>query len=242
MTNKNNKFSFNLRKGRVIANKYEVVQLLGSGWEGEVYKVVELFTGIERAAKLFYPNRNPKDNTAKYYAKKLHKLKDCPILIHYHTQEKITFKGTPTTILISEYIEGPLLSDYVDSLYGKRLASHEALRFLYTLVKGVETIHNANEYHGDLHADNIIVCKHGISIDLKFVDLFSISQSKRDNRKQDILFIIHVFYEILGGAKHYSKQPDVVKNICCGLKVGLIEKKFKTISHLRSHLEAINWV
>ena len=235
-------FSFSLNKGRVISNKYEVIQLLGCGWEGEVYKVRELFTGIERAAKLFYPHRNPNDKTARYHAEKLHKLKDCSILIHYHTQEKIIFKKIPTTVLISEYIEGPLLSDYVNSLYGKRLMPHEALRFLYALAKGVESIHQANEYHGDLHTDNIIICKHGINIDLKFVDLFNINQSKRDNKKEDLLSIIHVFHEVLGGARHYVKHPDIIKKICCGLKASLIFKKFKTVSQLCSHIETINWI
>ncbi len=43
--------SFDLTPGRKIAGKYEVLSLLGAGWEGEVYKIREIHTGIERAAK-----------------------------------------------------------------------------------------------------------------------------------------------------------------------------------------------
>ena len=42
-------------RDRLIARKYEVVSHLGAGWEGEVYKIRERNTKIERAAKLFFP-------------------------------------------------------------------------------------------------------------------------------------------------------------------------------------------
>ena len=38
---------FNLKPGRVLARKYEVISILGSGWEGQVYLVCELATRIE---------------------------------------------------------------------------------------------------------------------------------------------------------------------------------------------------
>ena len=52
---------FDFEPGRKLAGKYVVESLLGSGYEGEVYKVVELRTGISRAAKIFYPQRNVRD-------------------------------------------------------------------------------------------------------------------------------------------------------------------------------------
>ena len=54
---------FDLKPGRRIAGKYEVVSRLGSGYEGEVYQIVETTTGIECAAKLFFPERNRKNKT-----------------------------------------------------------------------------------------------------------------------------------------------------------------------------------
>ena len=59
--------SFGLRPGRVIGGKYTVEVKLGSGWEGEVYKVTESRTGVCRAAKLFYPQRNIRDKAVTYY-------------------------------------------------------------------------------------------------------------------------------------------------------------------------------
>ncbi len=233
--------SFDLLSGRVIAKKYEIVSKLGGGWEGEVYKIVEAGSGIERAAKFFYPHRNVNNKTAKFNAKKLHKLRQCPILIQYHTKENFVFKRIPVTVLISEYVEGQLLSEFIKSFPGKRLTPYQALHLLYALTTGIECIHSMNEYHGDLHSDNIIVNKFGLEFELKLVDLFSAKEPKRESRKFDILTLIQVFHEALGGAKHYAKQPDAIKYICCGLKSSLILKKFKTVGQLRRHIENMDW-
>ena len=107
--------------GRKIAGKYEVLSLLGAGWEGEVYKIREIRTGIERAAKLFFPQRNLGNKTAKIYAQKLHKLRQVPILIQYHTEEILLVRKIPITVLISDYVEGDLLSEFLKKFPGQRL-------------------------------------------------------------------------------------------------------------------------
>lgn len=233
--------AFDLAPGSVLAKKYEIISRIGAGWEGEVYRIFELRTGIDRAAKLFYPHRNIGNRTAKRYAKKLHKLRHCSLLIQYHTEELITYKRIPITVLVSEYVEGELLSDFLKSLPGKRLQPFEALHLLYALTKGMEQIHGHNEYHGDLHSDNIIVRRFGLAFDLKLIDLFHWEGSKAENRQEDICFLIRLFYDTLGGAKYYKRQPEALKYICSGLKYSIILRKFRTISHLRKHLETMEW-
>lgn len=234
--------SFNLSPGRRIAGKFEVISKLGDGWEGEVYKVREIKTKIERAAKLFFPHRNLQEKSTKAYAQKLHKLRECSVLIHYHTQETITFKKSPLVVLISEYIEGILLSEFVKFFPGNRLTPYTALHLLYALSKGLEEVHLMKEYHGDLHLDNIIVQSFGLEFNLKLLDLFHWQAPKRENMQDDVVGLIRVFYESMGGAKFYPKHPEVIKYICCGLKRNLILKKFKTISQLKRHLEELEWV
>lgn len=233
--------SFDLRPGRVLARKYEVVSQLGAGWEGEVFLIRELATGIERTAKLFFPQRNPRDKAVKFYAKKLHKLRNCPIVIQYGAQEQITVKGLPVTILISEYVEGELLSHFIARQPGKRLQPFTALHVLHALTCGMECVHGIGEYHGDLHTDNIILQRYGLEFDMKLVDLFQSSLSKRDAIQHDTVDMIHIFYEILGGAKHYAQQPAGVKAICNGLKRSLILKKFRSASQLRRYIETMQW-
>ena len=92
---------FRILPGRIIGGKYVVDAKLGGGWEGEVYRVQETRTGVTRAAKLFYPKRNIRDRAVRFYAKKLDRLRKCPIVIQYHHSETIRYRGVPISCLIS---------------------------------------------------------------------------------------------------------------------------------------------
>ena len=239
---KNNKISqFNLKSGRILARKYEVVDLLGTGWEGEVYLIKEIATGIERTAKIFFPQRNLKDKAVLFYAKKLHTLHHCPITIQYSSQETMTFRGSTVTMLISEYVEGELLSQFIARQPGKRLAPFSALHLLHSLAVGMECIHSMGEYHGDLHTENVIVQRFGLKYELKLIDMFNFGKPNKENIRHDTVYLIHIFYEILGGQKYYYKHPPEIKAICCGLKKSLILKKFRSASELRQYIETMQW-
>jgi serine/threonine protein kinase len=233
--------SFNFFPGRLLLHKYEVVARLGAGWEGEVFKVRERATGIERAAKFFFPQRNVKDKASSFYAKKLHKLRHCPILIQYHTQESIRYRGVTVTFLVSDFVEGELLSDFLKRQAGRRLSAFEGIHLLHSLASGMECVHQIGDYHGDLHSDNIIVNRYGIGFDVKLLDVFHWGAPKAANIHHDVCELVRIFYDALGGAKHYSRQPQVVKNICCGLKRTLILRKYRTAGQLREYLETMEW-
>lgn len=234
--------AFDLKPGRNITAKYEVIDKLGAGWEGEVYHIRERSTGIERAAKLFYPHRNIRNRTALTYARKLHRLRHCPIIIQYHNEESMLYRSVPITVLVSEFVEGELLSQFLNKQRGKRLSPFQAMHLLHALAVGMEMIHNVGEYHGDLHSENVIVSRFGLGFELKLLDMFHhAAYPKRENIQDDICNMIRLFYDALGGQPHYARQPDAVKRICCGLKRSLILKKFRSSAHLREYLETMSW-
>ena len=233
--------AFDFRPGQILAEKYEVIRRLGSGWEGEVYLARERSTGIERSLKLFFPQRNPMNRTVRYYAKKLHKLRHCPILIQYHAQEVIRHEGIRTTLLISDYVEGEPLCDFVRRQPGRRLDWFQGLHLLYALAIGIETIHNSGEYHGDLHDENVLVQRLGLGFDVKLLDVFNWKLPTGTVIREDVADLVRLFYDILGGKRHYARHPAEIKEICCGLKRSLIWRKFRTAGQLRQHLETIAW-
>lgn len=232
---------FNLQKGRVIGSRYTVIEKLGSGWEGEVYKVVENLTKRPRAVKLFYPKRNLKFKVSTRYAQKLDKLNDCPIVMDYYSHEIISLRGQKVACITSELIEGEILSQFVKKQKNKRLGIFPSLHLLYSLSVGLESIHMGGEYHGDLHVDNVIIKKFGLEFDIKIIDFHHWGDSVKDNRDEDIIKMIRIFYDILGGQARYHKHPSSIKYIICGLKRNLILQRFKTISNLRTYLETMEW-
>ncbi|MDH5437025.1 MAG: protein kinase [Gammaproteobacteria bacterium] len=232
---------FDFQPGKLLVKKYEVIARLGSGWEGEVYHIREVRTGIERAAKFFFPHRNLRDRTSITYAKKLHKLRHCPILIQYHTQESIIYHREAVNFLVSDFVEGEILPDYINRQPGKRLHYFQGMHLLHALASGIECVHNLKDYHGDLHGDNIIVRDYGIGYDIKLLDMFHWGSCKPENIYGDVVNLIHLFYNAIGGKKHYSKHPQQVKSICCGLKTSLILDKFRSAGQLREYLETIEW-
>jgi len=233
--------SFDFAVGRVLSGKYEVISRLGSGWEGEVYLVRERDTGIERTAKFFFPHRNERERVSKLYAKKLHMLRHCPIVIQYHTQDVTRVRGHPIKYLISDYVEGEMLSEFLARQPGKRLSPFAGMHLLHALATGLECIHKAGEYHGDLHADNIIVQRHGLGFELKLLDLFHWKAPKTENIRYDVVEMIRVFHDALGGRRRYAGQPPEVKAICRGLRRSLILQKFKTAGQLKLYLETMQW-
>src|SRR3989440_7972423 len=184
---------FDLQPGRSVAGKYEIERPLGSGWEGEVYAIIERTTGIRRAAKFYYPHRDPTGKAAIAYARKLDALRHCPILMQYHHQEVAYVKKKKVLIVISELVEGLKLSEFMLNQRNHVLSTFEALHVLHTLARGIAPIHARGEYHGDIHDDNIIIRRAGIGFDLKLIDFFDLGRPNRWKIEKYELNLIQVF-------------------------------------------------
>ncbi|MEZ6242680.1 MAG: protein kinase [Phycisphaerales bacterium] len=232
---------FNLKPGRVIGGKYVVEDFLGAGTEGEVYRVRERRTDLLRAAKIFYPSRNQRDRAVKFYARKLERLRGCRLVIQYHHSETVRLKRGDATALISEYVEGELLGRFAAGHRGGRLPVFEALVLLREMAAGLAEIHERREYHGDLHAGNIIVSRRGVHFNVKLVDLHDHGRSSGWNIRSDVVDLVRVFYDVLGGKKQYASMPKEIKTICCGLRRDLVMERFPTAVKLRNHLDTFEW-
>jgi RIO-like serine/threonine protein kinase len=236
---KTKRFDFPL--GRSVAGKYLIERPLGSGWEGEVYAIIERNTGIRRAAKFYYPHRDPLGKAAIAYARKLDALRHCPILMQYHHQETAYVRKRKVIVVISELVEGKKLSEFLLDQPDHRLSTFEALHVLYNLTKGIAPIHARGEYHGDIHEHNIMIRRQGISFEVKLLDFFDLGAPTKSKIRKDVLNIVEVFHTIVGGRKHYADQPKVVKDIIRGLKDSLILARFQSAGDIARHLEGLVW-
>ena len=232
---------FDFPPGKSVAGKYTVERPLGSGWEGEVYVVMERLTGIRRAAKFYYPHRDPLGKAAIAYARKLDALRHCPILMQYHHQETTYVQRRKVVVVVSELVEGKKLSEFLASQPDRRLTTFEALHVLYTLARGISPIHARGEYHGDIHEHNIMIRRQGIGFDVKLLDFFDLGRPTRAKIHKDVLNLIQVFYTTVGGRDAYAQQPRVVKDIIRGLKDSLILARFQSAGDIQRHLETVEW-
>lgn len=233
--------SFHLAPGRVIGGEYVVESTLGEGWEGRVYRVSERRTGAARAAKLFFPERNTGDRAVDFYARKLEQLRDCEIIIKYHHAETMRLAGRPVTVLISEFVDGILLDDYVRARRGRRLPQFEALHILHGLASGLEEVHARREYHGDLHPGNVLVQRRGVHLDLKLVDLHDLGRPTKLNIADDVVDLVKLFDEMLGGPRHYATHAPEIRHIIAARRAPTIRRRFPTATALREHLDTFEW-
>lgn len=232
---------FDFEPGRTVAGKYVIEHALGSGYEGEVYAIVEKTTGVRRAAKFYYPRRDPLGKSAIAYARKLDALRHCPILLQYHHQEQAVVKRAKVTVVVSELFEGMQLSEFLLTQLDGRLRPFEAMHVLYALARGITPIHLRGEYHGDIHEDNVMIRRQGIGFEVRLVDFFDLGKPTRQKIHKDVLNLVMVFHTIVGGREHYSNQPKVVKDVIRGLKDSLILARFQTAGDIQRHLENLVW-
>lgn len=233
--------AFNLLPGQMLGNHYRIIEFLGSGWEGEVYKVEEKQTGIVRAAKLFYRRNGLKGKPLLKYARKLYKLRSCPIVTQYHHRDTATLAGVTHDFLVSDFADGEMLSDFLSRQRRKRLPSFEALHLLYALALGVEQIHFMGEYHGDIHSDNIMVTRRGLGFDVRLLDFFDLGRATKERIQHDVFDMIAILYEVIGGPDGYRRCGNDIRQIIKGRKHGLIRQRFKMAGHLRLALDNLDW-
>jgi tRNA A-37 threonylcarbamoyl transferase component Bud32 len=232
---------FDFPAGKSVAGKYHIERPLGSGWEGEVYVIIERNTGIRRAAKFYYPHRDPTGKAAITYARKLDALRHCPILMQYHHQEIAYVRKKKVVVVISELVEGQKLSEFLKTQSGGALSAFEALHVLYVLARGIAPIHARGEYHGDIHDDNIMIRRQGITFEVKLLDFFDLGRPTRAKVRKDVLNLIQVFHTLVGGRATYKDQPKVVKSIIRGHKDSLILARFQSAGDIQRHLETLEW-
>lgn len=232
---------YDLQPGKTLGRNYFIVEFLGAGWEGEVYKVEERRTGVLRAAKIFYEGRRLTSVQMQRYAKKLNRMRRCSIITQYHHRDVARVGRETVEILVSDLADGEMLSTYLDKQKKQRLLPFEALHLLHALAVGMEPIHFLGEYHGDIHSDNILVQRVGLGFEVHLLDFFDLGRTTKMKIQHDVIDLISLLYETIGGQDGYSKAGDEIRQIVNGRKHSLIAKKFKTAGQLRIALENMEW-
>ena len=225
-----------LRPGQSLGRDYVVEDLIGSGYEGEVYKIRETETGIERAAKIYYEKRNPNGKILRRYVRKLQRLSHVDSVLRFHRRDRIRVNGSQLGVMISELAQGKLLSQMLSERSQKKFSSFEALHLLRAIALSVVPIHSAREYHGDLHTENIFVKRRGVEFDIKLLDFFDLGRFTKRRMEEDVIDMVGILFELVGGSAHYRNSSPAVKRIVRGRKHSLI------LSNCRNATDLVNLI
>lgn len=142
--------------GVVIAGKYQIVQALGTGGWGNVYRARHLQHDIDVAVK--FPDRRLLANPDQL--KRFHQeAKACQTLVHPNfvnvSDHGVTNDGVP--YIVMEYVEGWTLHALLAA--GHPFAVDEVLQFSMCLADGLSIAHAAGFVHRDIKPGNIILAK-----------------------------------------------------------------------------------
>lgn len=154
--------------GKVIADKYQILELLGTGGMSRVYKAQQLLTQKRVALKLLHKHLSSNPVMMRRFqaeAQASHHLAHPHIITVYDFG--LTEDNQP--FIVMDYLEGRALSDIVRT-WGQ-LSIDRCLKILDQILDALEHAHDSGVLHRDLKPSNIVLIPVGDNTDyVKLVD------------------------------------------------------------------------
>jgi eukaryotic-like serine/threonine-protein kinase len=138
--------------GRVLDGKYRIVERIGGGGMGTVYRALHLTLGAPRAAKVM---RRELADDASFVERFQREARVVESLRHPNLVSLYDFGQLPDGIwyIVSEFVEGVTLAS------GVRRPSAEVAHLLGQVADGLALAHRKGIVHRDLSPDNIMVTR-----------------------------------------------------------------------------------
>lgn len=223
--------------GEIFEERYELLEILGSGGIGIVYKALQTDAGRVVAIKMLQ-QRLSQDETVKRRfvreAQVLNKLKHENIVTVYHLGET----NSSMLYLVMEYIEGVSLRSLL--VAEKRLSAPRTVRICLQLCAALSHMHQCGYLHRDLKPDNIVLLKTPEPDTVKIIDfglarLETYEPETRDQKvtdtgvvigslqymspeqyfgpkvdaRSDLYSLVLCFYEMLSGQRPFQADSPV---------------------------------
>lgn len=144
-----------------IDGKYEIVERLGAGGMGEVFKVRHTYLGALRVIKLIRPQiADNKDANDRF-------LREAQLATKVHHQNVATlhdFSALPdgAHYMVWEYIDGENLAQRLRAR--GTLPPKTAVAIAVQALRGLEAIHRAGIVHRDISPENLMLTTDGVKI------------------------------------------------------------------------------
>lgn len=157
----------------MLGDRYEIIELVGSGGMSEVYKAKDHKLNRYVAVKVL---KNEFSDDRNFVSKFRVEAQSAAGLAHPNIVN-VYDVGEDEGIyyIVMEFVEGITLKEYI--LNNGRLSAEQALDFALQIASGIEVAHQNHTIHRDIKPQNIIVSKNGT---LKVTD-FGIARAATSN-------------------------------------------------------------
>ena len=142
--------------GRVLDSKYQLVERLGEGGMGTVYRARRLHIGDEVAVKVLHQNFIPDESAAERFRREARSAAviNHPNVVTIHDFSEARRGGTPAYIVM-ELVRGESLRALLKR--EGRLSRDRAAALMRDICAGVGSAHRQGVVHRDLKPDNIMI-------------------------------------------------------------------------------------
>jgi serine/threonine protein kinase len=136
--------------GRLVGGKYRLIERIGRGAYGSVYRAEQLALGRDVAVKILRPGVS---DEAAFFAEawgasRVHHPNVVTIFDYGESSDRLLF-------LVMEHVAGVTLSEIIDEQ--SPLPVPRVLSLMLQLAQGLEAVHRAGIVHADLKSSNIMI-------------------------------------------------------------------------------------
>ena len=150
-------YDFISSKGIDPETEFDLIELVGQGNYGRVYKAIHKKTGKIYSAKIAYIE---KVNEVESFKKEINILSQCnnQYIVHYYGSY---IKGHQIWIIL-EFCDGGSLYELIKIL-PRNLNEEEIASLIYMILKGLLFLHENKKIHRDVKSENILLTHEGIA-------------------------------------------------------------------------------
>ena len=146
-----------LRRGALFAERYEIIEKLGTGGMGAVYRADDTKIGQDIALKLIKPEIASDKKTIERFR---NELKTTRMISHRNVCRMFDLGETKDTFYITmEYVSGEDLKSFIRR--SGRLDIPKAISIAKEVCEGLSEAHRLDVVHRDLKSNNIMIDKKG---------------------------------------------------------------------------------
>jgi len=156
--------AFRVAPGQRFGDRYTLVEEIGAGGMGQVYKAIDGSLGKTVALKLVRARSGPHEQTSERFRRELTLAQE---VTHPNVCRVYDLGEIEGTLFISmEFVEGQSLDDLIQSV--GHLSTKQTIALGRQICAGLEAIHSRQIVHRDLKPANIMVDRAGHAILMDF--------------------------------------------------------------------------